>query len=158
MRKRSKYRPKPVLQDPVNYVLTGIKPVVKVAPGHHAAISIKANDAIGTIRRGQGRGEDTRALIACFNMAEAFCRLGLGAQYLRDIEDGHAAVEAIVIRAKQTGGRMVAAGTELQALVRAVAVHDAQLDDPACTVVLMERAIALVAKEHRAGRVRLVRW
>ena len=51
MRKRSKYRPKPVLQDPVNYVLTGIKPVVKVAPGHHAAISIKANDAIGTIRR-----------------------------------------------------------------------------------------------------------
>ena len=97
-------------------------------------------------------------MIACFNMAEAFCRLGLGAQYLRDIEDGHAAVEAIVIRAKQTGGRMVAAGTELQALVRAVAVHDAQIDDPACTVVLMERAIALVAKEHRAGRVRLVRW
>ena len=70
MRKRSKYRPKPILQNPMDYVLSGFKPV-RDLPGIYLDAQIKNRTALEQVRKGLATKEDIDMLIGAFNITEA---------------------------------------------------------------------------------------
>lgn len=151
MRKRSKYRPRPLLPDPVAWVINGFKPM----SSHKEAIGlkIKNHQALFDVTQGDGDKQQVDVLIAAMNMAEALHIVNpdLGKQYAAEVK---AAQDAIFTMAKRgvARGRFLFTGPELQAINTGMEVHDAQLD--ACTVAELESAIKFVyeAIKHRRAR------
>ena len=62
MKKRSKYRPKPVLRNPLEFVLSGLKPV-RDLPGVYLDVQIKNREALDQVRRGLATKADIDMLI-----------------------------------------------------------------------------------------------
>lgn len=133
-RKRSKYRPRPVLADPVGYVLEGLAPVAPNA----IDLRIRYQSALESLGRGTAEGPDVGALIDAANMTTAFARLGSGRDYAPEIRAGVDAVEAVRDR-RIKWGKVQATPTELAAIETMIDVHDAQIR--AAAVVDMEAAI-----------------
>jgi len=65
VRKRSKYRPKPQLPDPLAWVLNGLKPVAEAGI---VDVQIKNHSAIDALRRGVATRLDIDYIIEAFNM------------------------------------------------------------------------------------------
>ncbi len=68
MRKRSKYRPKGVIQDTVGHVLGGFRLVQHT--GKAVTLKIKNHQALASMVAGTGSREDIDILIAAMNVAE----------------------------------------------------------------------------------------
>jgi hypothetical protein len=69
MKKRSSYKPKGVRVDAVNWVLSGLKPVV----AHTEVLNLrtKNHSAMASMLAGTGTRDDVDVLIAAMNMTEA---------------------------------------------------------------------------------------
>jgi hypothetical protein len=82
VRKRSKYRPKGVLPDPMTWLLAGMKPFKDVP--FSVDLRIKNHGAMDSLRRGVATKDDIDILISAFNMTEACVRLrpDLGADWV----------------------------------------------------------------------------
>jgi hypothetical protein len=80
MRKRSKYRPKPVLANPVAYVLEGFAPVTSHA-NYLLDVRIKNHGAMTALTQGRATRADMDILVASLNIVEALYRRGFGADY-----------------------------------------------------------------------------
>ena len=149
MRKRSKYRPKKVLANPVGYVLEGMTPV-----GKHDSflldLKIKNHLSMASLTQGKATREDMDKLINMANIAEALYRLGFGADYKDVLQEGSSAVLAIARRGAETN-RFVLWGAEMKALNTLMELHDAQME--VITVKDMERAVALVENERKQKRM-----
>lgn len=157
MRKRSKYRPKPVLADPLNHVLGGFKRISTLSEG--TTLMIKNHDAMDRLRRGEADRDAIDLLIAAFNIAEALMRLPpslgtVGEEYKVEIRAAQDALFAVGSRGAETG-KFILGGPELIALNLGLEVHDAQLE--ACTVAQLEVAIDIVAEEIRNRRARVIK-
>jgi hypothetical protein len=154
MRKKSKYKPKGVRLDVMNWVLSGMKKVGTL-PTAGIALKLKNHEALDSILRGQGTREHVDVLINSVNMAEAFIRIrdDLGADWSTEIR---AAQDAIYTMAKRgvEKGSFAFTGPEMTALKVVMDVHDAQLDD--CMVREMERALEIVAEEVRLKKCRAI--
>ena len=154
MRKKSKYKPRPVRTDNLNWILAGMKKVGTL-PTAGVALKLKNHEALESILRGQGTKHDVDVLINALNMAEAMVRIrdDLGADWATEIR---AAQDAIYTMAKRgvERGSFAFTGPEMTALKLVMDVHDAQLDD--CTVKEMERALAIVAEEVRLKKCRAI--
>lgn len=148
MRKRSKYRPRPVHLDTMLLVKSGILAFSKVPEG--LSLRIKNNDSLNNIRLGVGTKYDIEILRHAFNITEALGRLGKGSIWADEIKAGQAALKAIATRGMRNSLRFVATGPELTALNLAMEIHDAQLD--VCTVQDIERAAAMVVREIKHKR------
>jgi hypothetical protein len=152
MRKKSKYKPRPVRTDNLNWILAGMKKVGAL-PTAGVALKLKNHEALDSILRGQGTKEHVDVLINAMNMAEAMVRIrdDLGADWKTEIR---AAQDAIYTMAKRgiAKGSFAFTGPEMTALKLVMDVHDAQLDD--CTVKEMERALEIVAEEVRLKKCR----
>ena len=74
MRKRSKYRPRPVLADPIGYVIEGN---TQVADHDSYLVDLKLvnHSAITAVINGEGTKQHVNALIAMHNMCEAIRRM-----------------------------------------------------------------------------------
>jgi hypothetical protein len=70
MKKRSKYRPRPILQSPLDFVLSGLKPV-RDLPGIYLNAQLKNRTALEQLRKGAAVKEDIDMLIGAFNITEA---------------------------------------------------------------------------------------
>ena len=70
MRKRSKYRPKTQLQDPLNWVISGMKPVL-TASEVIDNVQIKNHLALRCVVDGTATRKDMDVLIEAFNITEA---------------------------------------------------------------------------------------
>lgn len=152
MRKRSKYRPKGVIQDTVSHVLGGFR-LVQHTP-HAVTLKIKNHQALSSMVKGTGSQDDIRILIEAMNMAEALAITGeLGHEYRSEIT---AAQDAILAMAKRglERSRFLFTGPELTAMNLGMEIHDAQLD--ACTVGQLEKALDFVAREIAARRARAI--
>lgn len=151
MRKKSKYKPKGVRVDAVNWVLSGLKPFASVDVS--TTLRIKNHDAMDTLRRGDATKADIDVLIGAFNMAEAYMRLRpeLGADWADEIQAGLDALHAVGKRGV-TSGRFILKAEELKAMNLVMEIHDAQLDNT--TVKDMELAMDIVSAEYRAKRMR----
>jgi hypothetical protein len=154
MRKKSKYKPRPVRIDNLNWILAGMKKVGTL-PTAGIALKLKNHEALESILRGQGTKHDVDVLINAVNMAEAMVRIrdDLGADWATEIR---AAQDAIYTMGKRgvEKGRFAFTGPEMTAVKLVMDVHDAQLDD--CTVKEMEMALEIVSEEIRLKKCRAI--
>jgi len=145
MRKRSSYRPKHVLVNPVGYVLESLSPVAS-----HTAfmldLKIKNHAALEDMTKGRATVAEVDTLIAMANITEAFARLGFGSGYSDIVRDGLDALRSVGARGAPTS-RFILKANEMYALNQLMELHDAQLE--AVTLKDMDKAIALVREEHR---------
>ena len=154
MRKKSKYKPRPVRVDNLNWILAGMKKVGTL-PTAGIALKLKNHEALESILRGQGTKHDVDVLINSVNMAEALIRIrdDLGADWATEIKAAQDAIYTMGKRGVERGS-FAFTGPEMTALKLVMDVHDAQLDD--CTVKEMERALYIVAEEVRLKKCRAI--
>jgi hypothetical protein len=154
MRKRSKYKPKKNLADPLTWVLAGIKPFKEVPTSIN--IRIKNPAAMDALRRGEATREDMDVLISAFNMTEAYMKLrpDLGADWVNEIRQGQDALLMVAARGIDSG-RFVLKGQELVAMNLVMELHDAQLDQT--NVRDMELAMDIIMKEYKHRKMRSVK-
>jgi len=139
MRKRSKYRPRGVIYDTLNYVVSGMKVVGEMSSG--TTLKIKNHAALEQVRQGLGTREDIDVLICAFNITEALALMRIGDDWKDEIRAAQDALLAMGRRGVETG-KFILRGPELTSFNLAMEIHDAQLD--ACTVAELEKAIAFV--------------
>lgn len=152
MRKRSKYRPKGVLINPLGYVLEGLSPV-RTHDSFMIDLKIKNHDAMTALTQGRATRNDIDTLINMVNVTEALYRLGFGADYGDVVQQGLDALHELGKRGSQAG-RFVVKAQEMTALNTIMELHDAQME--VITIKDMEKAIDLVHKEFARGKMRAI--
>lgn len=149
MRKRSKYKPKHVLLNPMGFVMESISPVAS-HKSFMLDLKIKNHGAMNTLTKGVAKHADIDMLIAMVNMTEAFARLGFGKDYSDVVRDGLQALRDVGKRGAVSGSFVLKAH-EMNALNTVMELHDAQMD--VVTLSDMEKAIALVREEYRLRKM-----
>jgi hypothetical protein len=152
MRKRSKYRPRGVIQNPLGYVLESMTPVAKMDK-YFVELKIKNHMALANLTKGIATRQDIESLIQSVNMLEALYRLGFGREYFAEVRAGLDAVHAVGVRGAESG-RFILKSEEMNALNVAMELHDAQLE--VITLKDMENAIKLVVEELRQKKMRSI--
>jgi len=151
VRKRSKYRPKGVILDPINHVLSGLKRVGSISAG--VTLMIKNHAALEAVRQGKGTREDIDILIGALNMTEALAFFKYGDEWSHGIRAAQDALLELGRRGAETG-KFILRGPDLTTFNMAMDIHDAQLD--ACTVAELEKAIDYVAAVVSAKQARVI--
>lgn len=149
MRKRSKYRPKPVLKNPLGYVMESFKPL-SAHDDYLVDLGIKNHLAMTNLTTGQASQDDMDRLIVMNNIVNALLRLGFGTEFKQYMDTGREALYEVCSRGATTK-KFLCRGPEITALNDLLELHDAQM--AVLTIKDMEKAIALVELEHRIGRV-----
>ena len=129
MRKRSKYRPKRNLLNPVGFVLESLTPV-RTQNSFMLDLKLKNHGAMAMLMQGKATRHDIDTLISMVNIVEALRAVG---------------------RRGADTGKFIMNASEIRALNDVMELHDAQMD----VIVLkdMERAIELVNKEYQLRRM-----
>lgn len=138
-RKKSKYKPRPVLRDPVGYVLEGLEPVAPSA----VTIRIRNNSALESLIRGNATGADVGILTTAANMTTALASLGKGRDWSAEIRAGVDAVQSVRDR-RIKWGKIQATPSELQSIATLIDVHEAQIAEAA--VIDFEAALKLARR------------
>ena len=134
---RKKYVPKPVLRDPIRYVVAGVKPpdadlMLKLELINHSAME--------SLTHGNGTYEDWQAVTNMLNVANVLAgSLSIyehtgDFEYIVAAQQAHAKCGARMARS----GRFGYTGEELTAVNTAFAIHDYQMQHT--TVIQYERA------------------
>jgi hypothetical protein len=146
MKKRSKYRPKAQLLDPLNWVISGMKPVL-TATEVMSNVRIKNHLALRCVVEGTATRKDMDVLIEAFNVTEALTRVdaSLGKDWSQVIRAGQDALLTMCKRGVAKGDRFVFTGAELNAANTVMEIHDAQLER--CTVAQKEKALHEIIKD-----------
>ena len=147
MRKRSKYRPRQILANPLGYVLESITPVIQQR-GVMLDLKIKNHGALAALVQGWATKKDMYDLVAASNMTEAMWELGFGREYQNVCVEGRYALLSIVQRAADKE-KLLATGPEITMLNTMMELHDAQLE--VVTLRDMEKALALVVSKMKHG-------
>ena len=153
MRKRSKYRPKPVLQNPMDYVLSGFKPVREL-PGIYLNAQLKNRTALEQVRMGKAVKEDIDMLIGAFNITEALALSGMGRDWMEEIRQGQDALLALSRRGVARGMRFIMTAKEWELLKVVMDLHEEQLAQ--ATVHDIEKAHDYVLRIIRMGKARAI--
>ena len=152
MRKKSKYKPRPVRADNMSWCIAGMKKVGSL-PTAGVALKLKNREALDEVLRGTATRDHVDVLIAAFNMAEALYVINsnLGEDWKDEIKQ---AQDAIYSMGKRCYNRSTFACTadERKALMTGMEIHDAQLDE--CSVKEMEQALFTVEEFVRLKKAR----
>jgi len=149
MRKRSKYKPKHVLLNPVGFVMEGLSPV-RSHTSFMVDLKIKNHAALDSLTKGVATRTDIDTLIAMGNITEAFARMGFGKDYSDVVKEGLLALRAVGARGVESG-RFILKAAEMTALNEFMELHDAQME--VVTLKDMDAAIALVREEFRLKKM-----
>lgn len=149
MRKRSKYRPKHVLLNPVGFVMESLSPVRSHTP-FMVDLKIKNHAALDSLTKGVATHADINTLVAMGNITEAFARMGFGKDYSNVVKEGLLALRAVGRRGAESG-RFILKAAEMTALNEFMELHDAQME--VVTLRDMDEAIALVQEEFRLKKM-----
>lgn len=150
MRKRSNYRPKGVIGNPLAYVMDGFRRLDDHSGGMLRDVQIKNHLAMTKLTKGEATKQDLTVLIHMANMCEALFRMGLGTQYGATRAQGKQALVDVCARGLASS-RFILRASEMQALNELMELHDAQMQ--VVTVREMEDAIRLVNRELNAKRM-----
>ena len=153
MRKRSKYKPKPIRADTLTYVIQGLR-LVNDTGSVALDLKIKNHSCLEALRTGQASRQDMDAIISALNVSEALCRLGTGHEYIEEVKQGQNSLLELSRRGIDRDDRFIAKAQELTDINYAYEVHDAQLD--VCTIGQLEKALDLVEREIRARRATVI--
>jgi hypothetical protein len=153
MRKKSKYKPRPILRDCMAFIKTGFEPVRNQS--ETLTLRMKNHASLEEITKGRANKGHVDIMIVALNMTEALAmvREDLGADWRTEIRAAQDALFAMAQRGVATG-RWLFTGPELTAVNLAMEIHDAQLD--ACTVDELQKAIELSKRIIRAGKARVI--
>ena len=151
MRKRSSYRPRPQLANPVAYVINGFKPIAQAGIVN---VQIKNHHAIDALRKGLADREDIDTIIESFNVAEALQRLGIGDEYKEELREAQDALYAASKRGIDREYRFVLKAQELVAINLGMEIHDAQIE--VTNIEQMEKAIDIVKAEIKNRKARII--
>jgi len=149
MRKRSKYKPKPVLLNPMGFVMENLSPV-RSHTAFMLDLKIKNHAALEALTKGNATRADIDTLVAMGNVTEAFARLGFGKDYSDVVGRGLQALRSVGARGVQAG-RFILKAAEMSALNEFMELHDAQME--VVTLKDMDAAIALVREEYRLKKM-----
>lgn len=153
-RKRSNYKPKGVITDPMAWVKKGME---RVAENEQAVmIKLRNHDALVEVTQGRGNRQVMDVLISAMNLTEALATLypkKMGGHLMADIS---IAQDALLSMGKRgiIRGAFLFTGQELQAINVGMEISDLQME--ACTVAELEKALDLVAECIRQRRVRRI--
>lgn len=153
MRKRSKYRPKGVLIDPLAYVMSGLKPVL--SHSESTSLRIRNHAAMTALTRGEAVKADIDTLISAFNISEALTLVNpnLGSDWRDEIKAGQDALYNVAVRGRTTY-KFVLTGAEMAAMNLLMEIHEAQLEK--ATVLELERATDVVHQRMRTKQARRI--
>ena len=153
MKKRSKYRPRVVLQNPLDFVLSGFKPV-RDLPGIYIDVQLKNRAALEQVRKGNATKEDIDMLIGAFNITEALAIMGKGHDWLEEIHRGQDALLQLSRRGVANGMRFIMTAKQWEALKLVMDLHEEQLAH--ATVHDIEKAHDHVLAVLRQGKARAI--
>lgn len=153
MKKRSRYRPRPVLQNPLEFVLSGLKPV-RDLPGVYLEVQIKNRQALEQLRKGDAAKQDIDMLIGAFNITEALAILGLGEDWLQEINEAQTALWELARKGVERNMRFVMTAKQWEALKLVMDLHEEQLAQ--ATVYDIEKAHDFVRKVVSQGKARAI--
>lgn len=125
MRKRSSYRPRPVIRDTMQWIKQGFAPLTNQVDADRA-LRLRNHLAFDGILHGDADAQDLDTLIAMSNMATALARQH-GADWRAEIRAAADAIEAMQIRYTRWH-KVQATASELEAVRLLLRIHDAQLD------------------------------
>ena len=149
MRKRSKYRPKHVLLNPMGFVMENIS-TVRSHTAFMLDLKIKNHAALEALTKGKATRSDIDMLVAMGNMTEAFARMGFGSEYSDVVKEGLIALRSVGARGAESG-RFILRAAEMTALNEYMELHDAQME--VVTLKDMDAAIGLVREEYRLKKM-----
>jgi hypothetical protein len=148
VRKKSKYKPRPVLVDPVGFVVESVKPLAE-HDDYVLKWKLKNHEAFASLMRGQAGKDDINTLAAARNISEALLVVLDGSDV-----DGTLARSAVAIielcDRGNAGKSLVMRSEEMQAMRDLMQLHDELLD--VVTIRQFEDALAYAKKEIAAGR------
>jgi len=140
MRKRSKYRPKDRLLNPLGFVVENSKGLADQHQQYVATLKIKNHAAMFALTQGQATRIDIDCLVQMANIMDAFRLLGVGGVE-SEITAATGAIWDICARTTKTG-RFVATGPEMLALNTLLDYHDELFEH--ITVKQLDDAIKMV--------------
>ena len=148
MRKRSKYKPKPKLANPLGFVLESSRMLVD----HETYVvdwQLKNNVAFSALLRGEATKKDLDTLVAARNITEALVHVLDGRDVDGTLARSACALIEICDRANAGKGTAMKAA-EIQAMRDMMSFHDELLE--VVTVGQFEKALAYARREIQAGR------
>lgn len=151
VRKKSKYKPKPVLQNPLGFVLENITPITQ-HEDYLLNLQLKNSSAMERLLKGKANKQDMNTMIAMSNITEMLQEMGFGKDYKDVCVDGREALIGIVMRAIKIK-RFTPTGVEIQQLNTLMELHDAQME--IITVKDIDEAIKLAKRKisHKQATV-----
>ena len=152
MKKKSKYKPKPIRLDTFTYVVSGFKKVADV-PDAGTKLLLRNHAAFDEVREGRGTRDHVDMLIHMVNMIEALANLQLGRDWLPEIYQAQDAIYALAQRGI-SGKKFLFTGEELNIVRQIIELHDEQLRN--CSVKTMEEALSVIEKEYRHNKMRRI--
>jgi hypothetical protein len=150
MKKKSKYKPKGIRLDALNWVLAGLKPISSVGDAI-VILKSKNHSALTEVVQGRGNRDQIDVLIAALNMCEAYAIHGKGSDWLPEIKEAQNALYEMASRGLGSE-KFLFRGPEMQAVNLAMDVHDLQLEES--TVKQLEDMADFVAKQIVLKRAR----
>lgn len=160
MRKRSTYRPRPVLADPLGYVLEAMRPITD-HESYLVDLKLRNHGAMSMLLKGQATKREIDDLIAMHNIQEAIRRM-LKQRVITDLPieldastliRGKCALYDVAARGAKIN-RFVCKAPEIQALNDLMQMHDELMD--LLTVGHMEKAIAFARNEIACKRADVI--
>ena len=139
---RKKYKPKPILANPLGYVVERMTTVADTED-YISSIQLKNSTALLSLTQGRATKHDIDILIAMSNIAQALRKMGAGAEYTEVSIAGREAIISIAARARKYG-KFISTGPEIVALNTLMELHDAQME--LVTVQQLEEAIAYASR------------
>ena len=152
MKKQTKYKPKPVLINPLAFVIESITPVAK-HEGSLLTLKLKNHNALAMLVKGEARRKELDVLISALNTCEALVLMGFGTEYAFVAKNGLDALLEVCKRGMRTD-HYILKGAEMQTLDEAIQLHDEQLE--IVTVGELDRSQRIVRDVLRSKKAKVI--
>jgi len=152
MRKKSKYKPKPMLANPLAFVVESVTPVAQ-HEGSLLTLKLKNHNALAMLVKGQAGRKELDVLINALNTTEALVLMDFGTEYACTVKNGLDALLE-VCKSGMRADRYVLKAAEMQALNEAMELHDRQLE--IVTVGELDRSQRLVRDVLKLKKAKVI--
>lgn len=125
MRKKSSYKPRPIIRDTLSWVLGGFRPLTDIKD-ENVKLRLRNHTAFDSVIHGDATVQDLDTLIAMSNMTTALSRKH-GADWREEIRTAADAIEAMQKRFYRWQ-KVQGTAAEIEAIALLLRIHDAQLD------------------------------
>ena len=153
MRKRSKYKPKPVRLNTMAYVSESIEPIAS-RTSFYTTLNLKNMSALDSLGKGIATKLEADVVIEALNICEAYCMMNVGREYRQDVLNALSALQDVCVRSLTLEGKFICQDNEFELIQAGFDVHAAQLE--VATIGSLETAIKLVFSTLKAKRAKVI--